>query len=203
MVDKGNDIRENIREIARIAKLSHSALAKKAGLAPSTVNKILNSETNHSISKTSLDKLAKAAGFGSYEDYVLEHLSTAPVPPFGMARDGAHMHSLGDASVAGFEANPLRLRQDGIVAMRIENDDLKPVLSQGDHIYYKERASGIAPEALGAQAVVEDKYGRRYIGILSEDISTGKYELHSLSSGETISGLRLKWAAKILHISFK
>jgi transcriptional regulator with XRE-family HTH domain len=52
--------------------MSLSALAKSAGLADSTLTRFLAKKEYQRLSTATLDRLAKAAGFDSYEDYLVE-----------------------------------------------------------------------------------------------------------------------------------
>ncbi len=52
--------------------MSLSALAKAAGLADSTLTRFLAKHEFKRLSTATLDRLAKVAGFDSYEDYLLE-----------------------------------------------------------------------------------------------------------------------------------
>lgn len=52
--------------------MSLSALAKSAGLADSTLTRFLAKKDYKRLSTATLDRLAKAAGFDSYEDYLVE-----------------------------------------------------------------------------------------------------------------------------------
>jgi hypothetical protein len=63
-------IRANVQQLADIAGLSLYGIAKRANISPSTVNRFMGSPTDYTLSKNTLDKLAYAAGFPSYEDFV-------------------------------------------------------------------------------------------------------------------------------------
>lgn len=63
---------EYIEYLKNKTGMSLSALAKSAGLADSTLTRFLAKKEYQRLSTSTLDRLAKAAGFDSYEDYLLE-----------------------------------------------------------------------------------------------------------------------------------
>ncbi len=71
---------EYIEYLKQKTGMSLSALAKSAGLADSTLTRFLAKKEFQRLSTATLDRLAKAAGFDSYEDYLVEthQLEDAP-----------------------------------------------------------------------------------------------------------------------------
>jgi transcriptional regulator with XRE-family HTH domain len=63
---------EYIEYLKERTGMSLSALAKTAGLADSTLTRFLAKKEYQRLSTATLDRLAKAAGFDSYEDYLVE-----------------------------------------------------------------------------------------------------------------------------------
>lgn len=63
---------EYIEYLKQKTGMSLSALAKSAGLADSTLTRFLAKKEFQRLSTSTLDRLAKAAGFDSYEDYLVE-----------------------------------------------------------------------------------------------------------------------------------
>ncbi len=70
---------EYIEYLKNKTGMSLSALAKSAGLADSTLTRFLAKKEYQRLSTATLDRLAAAAGFDSYEDYLLEtHQNESP-----------------------------------------------------------------------------------------------------------------------------
>lgn len=66
MVSANEASKAFIREMAERAELTPSALARKAGLAPSTVNRLLSNEhATHGLSLKSITRLGAAAGLNT------------------------------------------------------------------------------------------------------------------------------------------
>lgn len=63
---------EYIEYLKKKTGMSLSALAKSAGLADSTLTRFLAKNEYQRLSTATLDRLARAAGFDSYEDYLVE-----------------------------------------------------------------------------------------------------------------------------------
>ena len=63
---------EYIEYLKEKTGMSLSALAKSAGLADSTLTRFLAKKEFKRLSTATLDRLAEAAGFDSYEDYLVE-----------------------------------------------------------------------------------------------------------------------------------
>ena len=63
---------EYIEYLKKKTGMSLSALAKSAGLADSTLTRFLAKNEYQRLSTATLDRLASAAGFDSYEDYLVE-----------------------------------------------------------------------------------------------------------------------------------
>ncbi len=63
---------EYIEYLKERTGMSLSALAKSAGLADSTLTRFLAKKDFKRLSTATLDRLAVAAGFDSYEDYLVE-----------------------------------------------------------------------------------------------------------------------------------
>lgn len=62
-----------IEDIRRKTGLSYSGLATKAKVSPSTINRFIRDEGISELSIGTRDKMARVAGYLSYEDYILNN----------------------------------------------------------------------------------------------------------------------------------
>lgn len=70
MQNKRDQSLKFIEEMCTITNLSYSALALKARVSPSTINRFVRDDSISELSIGTRNKLAEAAGYKSYEDYI-------------------------------------------------------------------------------------------------------------------------------------
>lgn len=88
MTDRADEIRKYVQELRSKSGLSFSALAKAAGLQPSTVNRFMKGDAKHVLSTVTLGKLQDAAEKASGGLGMLPHLEAKLSAEEMAARNG-------------------------------------------------------------------------------------------------------------------
>lgn len=89
---------------------------------------------------------------------------------------------------------------DGLLALRVDGDDLKPFMLPGSIVYYAPRFLGGTPdECLEKLCVAQARDGTTYIKTVRKGMSHGRFYLHSYN-GDTIADVELVWCARVVFV---
>ncbi len=198
---------KNIERLAQISGISLSRLADKAGLTPSTVTRFVNDYRGHTISMASLDKLAIASGYPSYQDFLFQdrdkNSPKKEVKLMGYIGENAILHELNeDSDWDGVEVVecPPGVDSDKIKAIRIKGNALYPLYDDGDILYYDADAkSRLDSSCINKLCLVQVKDGQTYVKTLTKGTQHFNFTLTSFNT-PPIDDVQIEWAAKILWV---
>lgn len=191
MIDHRSSARLLVEHMLGQTGWTASELARRAGLAPSTLTRFLNSPVKHSLSARTLARLSAASGMAV--PLVGAELPTVPVLG-SIAPDGAKLWPTAEehveSTISG--AGPL-------AALRIAGDGFFPVHRNGDLLFYSCGGNGIDPRALAQESLVRLEDGTMHLRTLTRGSRTGRWTL-SWHGGPPDYDRILDWAAPVLFI---
>ena len=89
---------------------------------------------------------------------------------------------------------------DGVVAVRVTGDSMKPFMPPGTVVYYAERFEGGAPDhCISTLCVVQLRDGRTLLKMVRKAQSHGKFDLQSYNM-DIITDVELAWCAPVIFI---
>jgi hypothetical protein len=202
--------------------LSSSGLAKKSGIAASTLNRFLFRDPNYILSQKTLNALCRSAGYESYEGFAAMRFTNDYVrkmPVTAYVGDDGEVHAIsGRPDQFEFVVCPPGLDHRHVVAIRIAGNSMYPVLHKNWIVYYSERRDIAIPiiqgglqvpynqptdeplsEFEGKPCVVRMKDGRSMLRTLEAGRTPGRYNLISYNAPH-IKDAAVEWAAKIVFI---
>jgi len=194
--------------------MSPSAMARAAGLDPTTFNKSKRTGADGKArwpSTESLSKVLAALGV-SFEDFAAQTAKSkagrfgmdmgANIPLIDMRQAGQDGYFDETGSPVGEHWDEIRmpgLRDNHVFALQIPDDFLAPFLRAGDRII----VSPAAAIKRGDRVVVKLSSGELLAKVF-KNMSTSKLELHTLDPqypGRTIALKDIQWMARIVWIS--
>ncbi len=201
MTDERLAYRSFINYLQKLAEVdSPSALARRAGFWPSTVNKVLGDKpVKHKLTSKTIEGLAKAAGLTADEAHAL--LSKAlrgedlrprspadeergrRVPIVGYVGAGALVHKFeGDTSTQYIdEADAPPGSDENTEAVIVRGDSMAPAFRDHDTIYYR-RVRRPIESLIGRECVVGLATGEVYVKMLQRGSSPGLFNLFSYNA---------------------
>lgn len=166
-------LREAVRGLVAESGVTASELARRAGLAPSTLTKFLNDEgARHVLTTRTLAKLAAATGRDMpvadlvARREVSDRLDAPPppgasdVPVLGQARGGRDGLFIDNGLVESYVPRPhVLMRVPHAYAVYMNSDSQEPVLRHGDLLY----VNPSMPPRAGDDVLIELVGGEAYI----------------------------------------
>jgi phage repressor protein C with HTH and peptisase S24 domain len=203
-----------IDQLAGRYSLSASALAKKAGLDPTTFNKSKRTSVDGRPRWPSTESLAKIMeATGSNIDELFQMLSTSPltyrapetksaIPLLGFAEagQGGYFDDAGFPAGQGWdEINFPATVPDNLIALEVSGESMMPLYRDGDTLIV-DRAAQVRK---GDRVVLRTTGGEVMAKILLRQ-SAKQLELHSLNpehSNRTIEMAHVDWIGRIIWAS--
>ena len=204
--------------------LSSSGLAKKSGIAASTLNRFLYRDPNYILSQKTLNALCKSAGYESYEGFAAmrfanDHVKKIPISAYVGHGGEVHLYHDGDKGPDATEIEcPPGLDPRRVIAIRVKEDSMLPMfhpnwivyysegrdikippLREGWQVSYNERADDRLSEFFNKPCIVKLADGRTMLRILKPGQKPRRYTLASYNSSD-IADVEIEWAAKIIFI---
>lgn len=204
-----------IEHLAARAGTSVSGLARRAQLAPSTLNRFLNDESaKHTLSTTTIEKIGAAAGVGADEahrllayakqggpmpgpDQAEDPPRTPMVKVVGMVGAGAEVHRFeGDYSDDRIdEADAPPGADEHTVAVIVVGSSMEPAFHDRDVIYYRNVRTE-PDQLIGRECVIRLADGRTFVKILMRGNGPGFFTLFSYNA-PLISDVVVEWALPV------
>ncbi|MFO1188498.1 MAG: S24 family peptidase [Alphaproteobacteria bacterium] len=203
MVQEADAVRAWVRRILQETGLSPTALARRAALAPSTLNKFLNDETiKHCLSVTTVSKIARATGH-PLPISTGDEAEPETVPVVGYVGAGATIYAIDDHALgSGLEEAPVPPDSPAgsTVALRVRGDSMAPTLQDGWIIYYSRTVDGVPPDCLGQLCVIKlANDGPTYVKYLHGGSRAGLFDLLG-TTAQIMKDVRVEWAARVRWI---
>lgn len=202
-----------------------SAIATIAKIAPSTLNRFIATPAMERLSTKTLNAVARAAGYSSYEEYVYtkglpssgleapagrswigQQAAYLPqrkqIPVVAFVGAGSEVHSIDDhAKGTGLEMvdAPGRVNPDKAIALEVRGDSMEPIISDGFLLFYDKRLlDGVLDEWLGKICVVKIVDGPTLVKKVRRGSADGFYHLCSINPKEQDRlDQRVEWCAKV------
>jgi len=193
-----------LRDVIDRTGLTPTALARRAGLAPSTLNKFLNDDrVDHCLSVTTVGKIARASGQPLPIPAPGATEGARTVPVVGYVGAGATIYPMDDHPMGGgleeAEAPP-GIEPGQIIAVRVQGDSMAPTLQDGWLIYYSRSIVGVPHDCLGQLCVIKvADEGPTYVKFLYQGGKTGHFDLVG-SAAQVMKDVPVEWAARVRWI---
>lgn len=198
-------IRNWLESILEDTGMTATALARKAGLTPSTLTKFLNSPVKHTLSVPTITAVANAVG--KKVPFLLDGNTTGTdtVPVVGYVGGGGAVYPIDDHP-KGFGLTEVEAPPSGeldLVAVIVDGNSMYPLYHDGDILYYRRDFIGInEAQCLNRPCVVQIHEGPTLVKIVQRGTRAKHYNLISLTEPPR-ENQRLDWAVKVLWVRHK
>ena len=208
------DIWAALDALAQKSAMSPSAMARAAGLDPTTFNKSKRNGADGKARWPSTESLSKVLGaLGvSFEDFAAQTAKSragrfgmdmgANIPLIGMNQAGQDGYFDEVGNPVGEHWDEIRmpgLRDDHVFALQVSDDALAPALRGGDTVVVSP-ATGIKP---GDRVVVKLRSGE-VVAKIFNSMSASKVKLQTLNPqypGRSVALKDIQWMARIVWVS--
>lgn len=183
-----------------------TAVARGAGVAPSTINRFINTPNpGHALSSVTMAKLESFSKI-PFKDTpgqvpllgsVGAGETVSPIDDLPLT-DGLSEREMQEMNCEFVDAPPGGMYRD-LVALRVNGESMEPNFWDGDIVYYNQVIRSNFSDYLGKRVVVMLKDDRAFLKVLRKGTQYGKYRLESFN-GKDIEDVELAWAAKVIFI---
>jgi DNA-binding Xre family transcriptional regulator len=204
-----------VQRIMEATGLSSSGLAKKAGIAASTLTRFLYRDPDYILSQKTLNAICRVAGYDSYEAYIKSSDKPSPkVPIVGTVGAGGEVFPIDHLPLLPSNLDPAEedyvncewadappgIYPNGIVAVRVTGNSMMPYMPEGTVVYYAQRFEDGAPDhCLASLCVVQLRDGKTLLKMVRKGQLHGRFDLQSYNM-ETITDVELAWCAPVIFI---
>ncbi len=175
--------------------ISPSRLARRAGLAPSTVNRVLNRKkpVKHLLSTRTLMKLADAAGIPLPLRLGIsaQHRKARLI---GYVGAGDQVLPTGDENHFQPVDAPPGLTNGA--AVRVRGDSMWPAYRDGEYLFFSHTENQPISESLRRDSIIQIHDGPLYCKRLEKGTKRGVYRLASYGAPD-IEDVKVQWAVPI------
>ena len=197
-------VRAWVQEILDNERITASALAKRAGLAASTVSRFMNHPVKYTLSTVTLAKISDSTGYPLPFSRQSDSLKRKTIPVVGYIGGGAEVYPIDDHPVGfGFDevdAPPNESRD--LVAVVVDGDSMWPLCPGGTVILYQ-RDGFDESSLLNKLCVIKvANDGPTLIKVLTKGTKKGTYTLVSTNAPPR-EDVFIDWAARIAWIQPK
>lgn len=177
----------------RATGLRPSELAARAGLAPSTLTRFLNSPVKHTLSARTLSKLSEVSGVTN-EKVVAIMPHPKGILLVGHLGIGEKVYGIDEQDRETVEAPPGV--NYGMLAIKVVGDSMFPAFWDGDVLYYPSDGAFDRELCLYNECVVRVEGGDTYVKRIMPGSSADTYVLTSYNAPPLLD-VRIEWAAPV------